>query len=111
MCSILLSPMTTKLIFQIPPFPLRDPVIFMFQLLVLSSVEPFWIHLIYRFELISLGELAICLADTRHHWQNYGVDAKQMGFLARCAVFSTMHMREKRSHFNKVLIFPLVSEA
>lgn len=88
-----------------------DPVLFMFQLLVLSSVEPFWIHLIYRFELISLGELAICLADTRHHWQNYGVDAKQMGFLARCAVFSTMHMREKRSHFNKVLIFPLVSEA
>lgn len=48
--------MTTKLIFQIPPFPLRDPVLFMFQLLVLSSVEPFWTHLIYRSELISLLE-------------------------------------------------------
>lgn len=91
--------MATKPIFQILPVSFPDPVIFMFQLLVLSSGQPFWIHLIYRFELISLGELAICLADTRHHWQNYGVATKQMGFLVRCAVFSTIHMREKRSHF------------
>lgn len=89
--------MAAKPISQLLPFSFPDPVVSMFQLLVPNSVQHFWIHLIYRLELISLGELAICLADTSHHWQNYGVDAKQMGFLVRCAVFSMIHMRKKEA--------------
>ena len=52
----------------------------------------------------------MCLAGTGDRWQNYGVDMKQMGLLGNRAVFSTVRVR-KKSHFNNVLIFLLVSGA